>query len=163
VEEALASNCGYDVSEAPAWVDGLKQIRDAKYPEKHSDLDGWTEKKFPRLGVWEPDPPLASPELEETKSAEQKFMRLRDEWKAHRGHHSDTVTLVMHPAYQSIIGMGSAAIPFLLRELAIHPDRWYWALRAITEADPVPEEARGNSRAMAQAWLEWGKERGYQW
>jgi hypothetical protein len=95
--------------------------------------------------------------------ARKKFARLRDAWKAGRGHHSDTVTLVMHPAYQSIVGMGPVAIPFLLRELAASPDRWYWALRAITEEDPVPVEARGNSKMMAQAWLEWGKERGYQW
>jgi hypothetical protein len=95
-------------------------------------------------------------------SEQDKFFRLRDEWKAHRGHSSDTVTLVMHPAYQSIIGMGSVAVPFLLRELATKPDRWYWALRAITEEDPVPEEARGNSKEMSRAWLEWGKERGYQ-
>src|SRR4051794_31702751 len=93
----------------------------------------------------------------------RKFDRLRDEWKAHRGHHSDTTTLVMHPAYQSIIGMGPAVVPVLLRELETNPDRWYWALRAITEEDPVPEGARGNGKAMAKAWLDWGKERGYQW
>jgi hypothetical protein len=92
--------------------------------------------------------------------AERKFTRLRDEWKAKRGHHSDTLTLVMHPAYQSIIGMGPDAIPFLLRELATRPDRWFWALRAITEEDPVPPEDRGNSEAMTRAWLEWGKARG---
>jgi hypothetical protein len=94
---------------------------------------------------------------------EQKFIRLRDEWKAQRGHHSDTVSLVMHPAYQNIIGMGLDAVPLLLRELATSPDRWFWALRAITEEDPVPVQDRGNSEAMTRAWLEWGKERGYQW
>jgi hypothetical protein len=94
---------------------------------------------------------------------EKKFIRLRDQWKANRGHHSDTVSLVIHPAYQQIIGMGPEVIPLLLRELATAPDRWYWALRAITCEDPVPPEARGNSKAMAQAWLKWGKEQGYQW
>jgi hypothetical protein len=94
---------------------------------------------------------------------EQKFIRLRDEWKAQRGHHSDTVSLVMHPAYQNIIGMGLDAVPLLLRELATSPDRWFWALRAITEEDPVPVQDRGNSEAMTRAWLEWGKERGYRW
>ncbi len=97
------------------------------------------------------------------ESIEQKFMRLRDEWKTKRGHHSDTVSLVTHAAYQQIIGMGRDAVPYLLRELALAPDRWYWALRAITCEDPVPTEARGNSKAMAQAWLEWGAAQGYKW
>ena len=66
----------------------------------------------------------------------------------------------MHPAYQAIIGMGAPVIPFLLRELATVPDRWYWALCAITEEDPVPAKDRGNSEAMTRAWLEWAKARG---
>lgn len=94
---------------------------------------------------------------------ESKFIRLRDEWKAQRGYSSSTEQLVMHSAYQKIIGMGSDAIPLILRELATSPDRWFWALRAITDEDPVLPEARGNSEAMRQAWLEWGREQGYQW
>jgi hypothetical protein len=94
---------------------------------------------------------------------ERKFLRLRDEWKAKRGHDSSTVNLVMHSAYQRIIGLGPDAVPLLLRELATNPDRWFWALRAITEEDPVPEADRGNSEAMTRAWLAWGRERGYKW
>jgi hypothetical protein len=94
---------------------------------------------------------------------EKKFLRLRDEWKSARGHHSDTESLVLHPAYQKIIGMGPDVVPLLLRELATSPDRWFWALRVITEEDPVPVADRGNSKAMTRAWLEWGKERGYHW
>ena len=68
---------------------------------------------------------------------EKKFIALRDEWKAKRGHHSDTLKLAMHSAYQQIIGLGPDVIPLLLRELATAPDRWYWALRALTGEDPV--------------------------
>ena len=59
--------------------------------------------------------------------------------------------------------MGPVAVPLLLRELATNLDSWFWALRAITEEDPVPEEARGDGDAMAGAWLNWAKERGIQW
>jgi hypothetical protein len=69
----------------------------------------------------------------------------------------------MLPAYQMIVGMGPAVIPLLLRELERQVDYWFWALQAITEEDPVPVESRGNWRAMAQAWLAWGKKRGYEW
>ena len=44
---------------------------------------------------------------------EKKFLRLRDEWKSQRGHDSSTSNLVMHSAYQKIIGIGPEAIPFL--------------------------------------------------
>lgn len=70
---------------------------------------------------------------------------------------------MMHPAYQTIIGMGPDAVPFLLRELEMNPDAWFWALRSITEADPVPLNVRGDVLAMARAWLAWGRNQGYQW
>jgi hypothetical protein len=94
---------------------------------------------------------------------EMKFLRLRDEWKATRGPAVATAKLAMHPAYQKIIGMGPAAVPFLLRELSIEPEpsAWFWALRAITEADPVSAADRGHGRRMADAWLQWGREQGY--
>jgi hypothetical protein len=94
---------------------------------------------------------------------EQKFIRLRNEWKSRRGPSSSTVKLVMHPAYQTIIGMGIDVVPLLLRELETNLDQWFWALRSITEADPVREEDRGEGEAMAKAWLAWGREQGYQW
>jgi hypothetical protein len=102
-----------------------------------------------------PAPPYPPTEVE------QKFRKLRDEWKAKRGHHSETAKLVIHPAYQQIIGIGPDAIGLILRELEVAPDRWYWALRAITGEDPVPPSKRGDSEAMTHAWLDWGRSRGY--
>ncbi len=67
----------------------------------------------------------------------------------------------MHPAYQRIIGLGPAVIPLILADLARQPDHWFWALRALTGEDPVPAEARGRVKAMADAWLQWGRENGY--
>jgi hypothetical protein len=91
-----------------------------------------------------------------------KFTRLRDEWKEKRGPHSSTLKLVMHPAYQTIIGMGMAAVPHILRELEEGaPDSWFWALRAITEANPVAPSELGDGQAMARAWLRWGAENGF--
>ena len=94
---------------------------------------------------------------------ETKFIKLRDEWKNQRGHEPSTMKLVMLPAYQQIIGMGAAAVPLLLRELDANLDNWFWALMSITGENPVPEECRGDGKAMARSWLKWGKERGYEW
>jgi len=67
----------------------------------------------------------------------------------------------MHPAYQQIIGMGNPVVPLLLSELETTPDHWFWALNAITGADPVPEADRGIMEKMTKAWLKWGAEHGY--
>lgn len=65
----------------------------------------------------------------------------------------------MHPAYQQIIGMGPDALPLILRDLADEPAPWFWALRAITGEDPVPEAERGDVDRMVEAWLSWGMRR----
>jgi hypothetical protein len=71
--------------------------------------------------------------------------------------------MAMHPAYQQIIGMGREVVPLILRELEREPDHWFWALKAITGEDPVPEQHRGRVRAMADAWIRWGREHGLLW
>jgi hypothetical protein len=40
------------------------------------------------------------------------------------------------------------------------PDQWFWALRAITGANPIKPEQQGRIQEMAAAWIEWGRERG---
>ena len=69
----------------------------------------------------------------------------------------------MCPSYQRIIGLGPAVVPLLLRELERAPDHWFWALKAITGADPVPPAARGGIREKVRLWIEWGRQQGYQW
>jgi hypothetical protein len=69
----------------------------------------------------------------------------------------------MHPAYQRIIGLGTAAVPLILAELEKDLDQWFWALKAITGEDPVPPESRGKMREMADAWLNWGRKKGDAW
>lgn len=90
----------------------------------------------------------------------EKFYSLAEAWRQEVRLTSSLTEMILHPAYQRIIGMGVAAVPFLLRELERKPDHWFWALTAITGADPVRPEDRGNVRKMAEAWLRWGKEQG---
>jgi hypothetical protein len=74
---------------------------------------------------------------------------------------SNTAQMAMLPSYQQIIGMGDPAVPLLLEELRREPDHWFWALEAITLENPVPRDAAGKVRLMAQAWVEWGIREGY--
>src|ERR1700687_4065288 len=69
---------------------------------------------------------------------EDHFRELARQWKEATEFTSSTTQMVMHPAYQQIIGMGREALPFLLAELRRKPDHWFWALKAITGEDPVP-------------------------
>ena len=90
-----------------------------------------------------------------------RFANLVAKWKAESVHMSNTAQMAMLRPYQSIIGMGEPAIPLLLEELRREPDQWFWALEAITLENPVPPEAKGRLDLMAQAWIEWGQQKGY--
>lgn len=90
-----------------------------------------------------------------------RFERLRDQWKRETAHLGRVERRAMHPAYQHIIGMGPDAVPLILDELRRRPDDWFWALHAITDADPVLPECHGRMTEMANAWIRWGVENGY--
>src|SRR5437868_5714577 len=89
-----------------------------------------------------------------------RFQRLAADWKQRSRYLSNTAQMAMLAPYQRIIGMGTDAVPLILQELQREPDQWFWALEAITDEDPVPPEAKGKVAQMAQAWIEWGKQRG---
>lgn len=96
-------------------------------------------------------------------SVVDKFETLVAEWKTTRNQLSSGTEVVMHPAYQKIIGMGLAVVPLILREMEANLDHWFWALKAITGKDPVPPAHRGRLKLMAKDWLDWAKKQGYQW
>ena len=90
----------------------------------------------------------------------QRFRLLADRWREETEFHSAISALYMHPAYQEIIGMGPAVLPLLLEDLATTRSDWFWALRAISQENPVPAEDRGKINRMTDRWLTWGHERG---
>jgi len=100
--------------------------------------------------------------VREGRTIEQRFQRLAAVWLAETAHVSSRGELVAHPAFVEIVGMGSAVIPLLLRELAKRTGHWHRA-RRITRVDPVPPGDRGNIDKAAEAWLRWGKEQGDEW
>ena len=93
-------------------------------------------------------------------SARERFKRLAAEWKDQSRYLSNTAQMALLKPYQRIIGMGLPAVPLILEELRREPNQWFWALESITEENPVPPEALGNVRLMAQAWLRWGEQQG---
>ena len=104
------------------------------------------------------------PILVKRDSNSERFNNLVTAWKASAGAYSSAMKIAIHPAYQQMIGMGAAALPFIFEKLKAEqqePDHWFWALASITEANPVPKESRGRLPEMAKAWLKWGSEKGY--
>ena len=90
----------------------------------------------------------------------RKFQQFAHEWKCAESPTSSVKELAMHPAYQKIIGLGPAAVPLIIAELSREPDHWFWALEAITGADPVPDDVAGDLDAMAAAWIDWARAHG---
>jgi len=86
----------------------------------------------------------------------ERFQRLAAQWKEQSRHMSNTAQMALLPSYQQIIGIGEQVVPLLLEELQREPDHWFWALESITQQNPVPQDAAGKVRLMAQAWVEWG-------
>jgi len=91
----------------------------------------------------------------------QRFNSLVKRWKRETIHFSLIEQMVLHPAYQEIIGLGKKAIPLILKQLKKEPNFWFWALRSLTGKDPVTKDMRGDVMAMRKAWLNWGKDNGY--
>jgi hypothetical protein len=94
------------------------------------------------------------------EAARDRFRRLASEWKDQSRYLSNNAQIAMLRPYQRIIGMGMPVVPLILEELRTEPDQWFWALEAITEENPVPPESAGIVRQMAQAWVEWGRQKG---
>lgn len=95
----------------------------------------------------------------------ETFGKLAKDWKQSRDRFDSGIAAFTHPSYQKIIGMGDRVLPLIFEELQRELDHWFWALKAITRAepDPVPADDVGNLEAMRTHWLRWANERGYQW
>lgn len=91
-----------------------------------------------------------------TESTLEKFERLREQWISETAFESSTSRMVANPAYQAIIGMSWDAVPLMLEELRQAPQHWFWALKAITEVDPVQQGTHGDIAKMSECWVRWG-------
>lgn len=98
------------------------------------------------------------------ESIEPHVTRLLSRWRDETAYLSSSTAITEHPAYLELIGLGSAVLPFLFRDLEQTADgHLSKALTALTGAQPIPAEARGQIRKIAETWLSWARENGYQW
>jgi hypothetical protein len=95
-----------------------------------------------------------------SNSTESEFKRLAKEWIHDTKYLSSPSEKYLHPSYAQIIGLGPSVVPLILEELRRRPDDWFYALRAITRADPVTSTMAGDMGKMKKAWLAWGAGQG---
>lgn len=89
---------------------------------------------------------------------EERFCELAQRWHEETAFYSMSWQICDHPAYQEIIAMGNAAVPWILRDLEERGGQWFQALREITGQSPIAEADRGRIAKMTAAWLRWGEE-----
>jgi hypothetical protein len=119
-------------------------------------------RRLARIGCGVPTSLTEAESVSRSTASAHRFYSLAETWQRECAHFSSLREMVLHPAYQQIIGMGREALPFLLRELERKPDHWGWALCAITGENPVPPEHRGRLADIARDWLEWARKKGIQ-
>ncbi len=94
----------------------------------------------------------------------RRFQSLVDTLSEECAFLSSTHEVTEHSAYIEIMGMGPHALPLILHELEERPRHyWFWALREISQENPVPPEHRGMIKEMAKDWLDWARRKGLVW
>lgn len=128
-------------------------------------FSGFLVGSYPTKGLAEgvkilqpPRADFASPQLSKANAAPE-FAMHASKWEAETKYISSPSDKFLHPSYARIIGLGFAALPLILRRMQVKRGDWFYALRAITGADPVPSSMAGDVENMTRAWVEWGKKK----
>ncbi len=99
---------------------------------------------------------------EQQQDVAQRFQALATRWIATTRYRSKTQALRNHPVYQELVALGEPVVPLILVELEQQPRVcWFIVLTGITGENPVPPAHAGQVDAMARAWIDWGRQRGY--
>jgi hypothetical protein len=97
------------------------------------------------------------------ESVELQVGRLLRRWREETAYLSSSTAITAHPAYLDLIALGPVALPFLFRDLEQTGDgHLSKALTMVTGAHPIATEERGQIRKIAESWLRWARENGYQ-
>jgi len=107
---------------------------------------------------------LLEAQRRDEEALSKAFQEHVERWKSDTMHWSSVTRMIAHPSYLRVIGLARRGCPgdierLLLRELQAEPDHWFAALSAIAGEDPVTEDQ--NFDEAVEAWLEWGRRKGY--
>ena len=91
----------------------------------------------------------------------EKFRSLVDQWRTETRYISSLSEIEEHEAFAKIIGLGGPVISLVLNELVENPSWLLLALDALVDNPPISENSTGGLLDSTNAWIEWGKEKGY--
>ncbi|MCY4183400.1 MAG: hypothetical protein OXF43_11025 [Gammaproteobacteria bacterium] len=152
----------------PQYRDGECEVR-RLWDEAVAEAMGWDPAELTRLRLLLHKEPHVrglgygqyADEVEIAPAARQRFTELADRWEKETWFLSSSSRAVEHPAHKEIVSMGEPVVPLILERMRGERGHWYFALRAITGANPVNAADRGKVAVMEQAWLRWGEINGY--
>ncbi|MDE0366714.1 MAG: DEAD/DEAH box helicase family protein [Gammaproteobacteria bacterium] len=152
----------------PQFRDGECEVR-RLWDEAVAGAMGWDSAELTRLRLLLHREPHVrglgyeqhADEVEVDPAERQRFTKLADQWELETVFLSHSDRAAEHPAHMEIIGMGEPVVPLILERMREERGHWFFALRAITGADPVDPADRGKIAVMQDSWLEWGEVNGY--
>lgn len=112
------------------------------------------------VSVMAPKRPIAPRRRRPDVKTRRLFNQLVASWKQDTMFSSSIHQVAMHPAYQSMMTLGEAVVPLILK--AMSEDRsssWFWALQAIALHDAAA--GLETVDAAIEAWLNWGNEQSF--
>lgn len=93
---------------------------------------------------------------------EKKFQELTDRWKNETKGFSLAASKINNTNYLTIIGLGvtfpDKITKLILKDLKQSSSYWHYALKKITNANPVPKEFSANATKTRDFWLQWAYE-----
>lgn len=97
----------------------------------------------------------------EDDDVEVLFNLLADLWVERTRFDSSLEDIFGDSAYREILKLGTSVIPHLLRRLQRDPDRWFFALTVVADAQQAVVPDGATREEAVDAWLRWGAEHGY--
>ncbi|AKF84939.1 hypothetical protein OWM54_13945 [Myxococcus sp. MISCRS1] len=88
----------------------------------------------------------------------ERFDALAAEWERHCEEHreaSNPFVFVQHPSFESLVGLGRAAVPLIIERYRHGSVFWGAALRRITGVTTFGEGVVGDLEANRRGWLKW--------
>jgi hypothetical protein len=138
--------------------EAVQPTRDFDWPRKARDRYE-IHRRVQRVYQWHRKQQRKSSGPQISERFRKTFVALADEWYRDAQFLSVASKAVSHPSYFEIVALGPRVIPLILEQLRDRPSHWFVALRALAKVDPAEEGA--DRSASRDAWLEWGRKRGY--
>ncbi|MFT3909942.1 MAG: hypothetical protein QM737_10985 [Ferruginibacter sp.] len=96
------------------------------------------------------------------KTKEEQFFELAQNWKIETSIYSIAAKKISNSNYMGIIGLGvtygEPIIKLILEDLKKGVEYWHYALKKITNQNPVPTGSVNNLQTVRNEWLKWGIE-----